>query len=543
MKSAAQSASQAKRLIQFEDRQRQSGLEFVLNNSSTLDKPIIGSILGGVALIDVDNDGFLDIFFTNGARIPELIKNTESFWNRLYRNDRDGTFSDITVRAGVAGEGYSLGVATGDFDNDGWTDLYVCGVNRNFLYRNNRNATFSDVTAKAGVAGTDASGRKLLSVAATWLDYDSDGDLDLFVVNYVNWSLQNNKVCGDPGKRLACSPALYEGLPNLLYRNHGDGTFTDVSDSSGIGKHVGKGMSAAIAGVDDNGLTDIFVTNDSERNFLFRNIDGQSFVEVGIESGVGFPEDGLPIASMGVDFRDINDDGRPDLSVTALADETFPLFFNDGNGLFSDATVQAGIGRTARTLSGWGNGIFDFDNDGHKDLFTANSHVSENIELYRHYKYKLPNAIFQNQGNGSFVDVSSQAGAAMRVPAVHRGCAFGDLNNDGKVDVVVSAIADRPRLLYNTSPGDSHWIWIRLQGTRSSRDGIGARVRVTGQSGRVQYNHATTSVGYASSSDKRVHFGLGKDSRIKEIEVRWPSGKVQLLKDLAVNQILSVREE
>ena len=543
MKRAAQSASQEKRLIQFEDRQSQSRLEFVLNNSSTEDKPIIDSILGGVALLDVDNDGFLDIFFTNGARIPELTKTNESFWNRLYRNDHDGTFSDITVRAGVAGEGYSLGVAAGDFDNDGWTDLYVCGVDRNFLYHNNRNGTFSDVTAKAGVAGTDASGRKLMSVAATWLDYDSDGNLDLFVVNYVNWSLQNNKRCGDPGKRLTCSPALYEGLPNLLYLNHGDGTFTDVSDSSGIGKHVGKGMSAAIASVEDNGLTDIFVTNDSERNFLFRNVDGQTFAEVGMESGVGFPEDGLPIANMGVDFRDINDDGRPDISITALANETYPLFLNDGRGLFSDATVQAGIGSTAKTLSGWGNGIFDFDNDGHKDLFTANSHVSENIELYRHYKYKLPNAIFQNQGNGSFVDVTAQAGAAMRVPAAHRGCAFGDLNNDGKVDVVVSAIADRPRLLYNVSPGDSHWIWIRLQGTRSNRDGIGARVRVTGQSGRVQYNHATTSVGYASSSDKRVHFGLGKDSRIKEIELRWPSGKVQLLKDVAANQILSVKEE
>jgi hypothetical protein len=436
-----------------------------------------------------------------------------------------------------------MGVAAGDFDNDGWTDLYVAGVNSNILYRNNRNGSFSNVTRKAGVTGVDAAGRKLLSVAATWVDYDNDGNLDLFVVNYVDWTQENNKLCGDPGKRLTCSPALYKRLPNLLYLNHGDGTFADVSESSGIGKHLGKGMSAAVADYDGNGFLDIFVTNDSERNFLFRNVEGRTFEEVGIESGVGFPEDGLPIASMGADFRDINDDGRPDISITALASETYPLFLNEGKGLFVDATVQTGIGLTAKTMSGWGNGIFDFDNDGHKDLFTANSHVSENIELYRHYKYKLPNSIFQNLGNGSFLDVTAQAGLAVNRPAVHRGCAFGDLNNDGKVDVVVSIIGEKPEVLFNTSPTTSHWVLIQVEGKKSNRDGIGTQIKLTGQSGAVQYNHVTTSVGYASSSDKRVHFGLGKDTRIRELELRWPSGKVQVLKNVGVDQVIKIREE
>jgi enediyne biosynthesis protein E4 len=529
--------------IRFEDRQPKSGVDFVLNNSPTNDKPIIDSILGGVALLDFDNDGFLDIFFTNGARIPGLVKEDESFSNRLYHNNHNGTFSDVTTPAGVSGRGYSIGVAAGDFNNDGWTDLYVAGVNENLLYRNNGDGTFSDATKKAGVSGQDATGKKLLSVAALWVDYDNDGNLDLFVVNYVDWSPDNNKVCGDSGKRLTCSPAMYKGLPNLLYLNQGDGTFTNISESSELSKHLGKGMSAAIADYDDDGFMDVFVTNDSERNFLFRNSEGQRFVEVGVESGVGFPEDGLPIANMGVDFRDINDDGRPDLHITALASETYPLFLNDGAGLFSDVTVQSGIGLTAKSMSGWGNGIYDFDNDGHKDIFAANSHVSENIEVYRHYKYRLPNAVFQNQGTGAFVNVTSQAGAAINTAAVHRGCAFGDLDNDGKVDVVVSVIGDKPELLYNTSAGGAHWIEIQTEGRQTNSDGIGTRIKLTQQSGEVQYNQVTTSVGYASASDKRVHFGLGKNTRIREIELRWPSGKVQVVKDVAADQVLKVKEE
>jgi hypothetical protein len=529
--------------IVFEDRQSQSRIDFVLNNSTTDDKPMIDSTLGGVALLDFDNDGFLDVFFTNGAQLPSLEKVNESFYNRLYRGNGDGPFKDVAHGAGVAGAGYSMGAAVGDYDNDGWVDLYVAGVNRNLLYHNNGDGTFGEVTEKAGVTGILASREKPWSVAAAWFDYNNDGFLDLFVVNYLDWSWTNNKLCGDPGKRLTCSPTLYKGLPNLLYRNNGDGTFTDVSTASGVGKHIGKGMGVAIADYDDNGFTDVFVANDNERNFLFRNLDGKSFAEVGVESGVAFTEDGVPVSSMGADFRDLNNDGRPDLCVTALGGETFPLFLNDGKGLFTDFTYQAGIGLATNTMSGWGIGAYDFDNDGAKDLFTANSHVSENVRLYGHHEYRQSNAVLRNQRDGSFRNVTDRAGLALAVASAHRGTAFGDLNNDGKVDIIVTAISDTPKILYNASGTNHHWILIQTIGRRSNRDGIGTKIRLTGESGLVQYNHVTTSVGYASSSDRRVHFGLGADRRIREIELRWPSGKVQVLKNIAADQILRVTEE
>ena len=529
--------------IQFENRQPESGIEFVLDNDTTDDKLMIDAMLGGVSLLDYDNDGFLDIFFTNGARIPTLEKDAESFYCQLYRNGGDGTFTDVTAKAGVKGIGYNMGATVGDFDNDGYPDLYVTGVNVNTLYRNNADGTFSDVTEAADVAGRLASGRKAWSVGGGWMDYDNDGDLDLFVVNYVDWSLANNLRCGDPGRRLSCSPANHKGLPNILYRNEGDGTFTDVSASTGISDHIGKGMGVSLADYDNDGYMDILVGNDTERNFLFRNLRGQGFSEVGVEAGVAFNEDGFPLSSMGVDFRDVNNDGLPDVTVTALANETFPLFLNTPEGVFIDATYSSGLGTASYTMSGWGNGIFDFDNDGFKDIFTAGCHVSENVEHYRPHKYKLPNAVWQNQGDGGFKNASAEAGSAFRTPAAHRCSAFGDLDNDGRVDVVVSIIRDKVEVLYNTSTRDHNWITIETEGTKSNRDGIGTRIKLTGESGLVQYNHTNTSVGYASSSDKRVHFGLGSDSQIREIELRWPSGKRQILKDVAANQILKVREE
>jgi hypothetical protein len=529
--------------IRFENRQARSGVGFVLNNGTIPDKPIIDSMLGGVALFDLDNDGFLDIFFANGARIPSLEKDDRIFWNRLYRNNGDGTFSDVTERAGVRGEGYSTGIAAADFDNDGWTDLYVTGVNRNILYHNNGDGTFTDVTERAGVSAVDANGRKLWSVGAVWLDYDNDGRLDLFVVNYLDWSVGNSRVCGREGKRLSCPPDLYRGLPNLLYHNNGDGTFTDVSESTGIGRYVGKGMSAAVADLDDDGFMDIFVANDDERNFLFKNVDGRRFVEVAIESGVAYTDDGMPVSSMGTEFRDVNNDGRPDLIVTDLAGESFQVFMNAGHGLFIPSNYQARLGYETLQMSGWGIGAYDFDNDGYKDLFTANSHVSENADFYGQGRYRQPNGVFRNLGDGRFRNVAGQAGAAMQVAAAHRGCAFGDLNNDGRIDVVVSAIGSPAEVLYNSSAPENHWILIHLQGTRSNRDGIGTKIRLTGESGRVQYNHVTTSVGYASSSDRRVHFGLGADRRLREIQLRWPSGKIQVLKDVAVDKVIKVTEE
>src|SRR5260370_5236267 len=501
--------------IRFENRQTQSQVRFILNNGTTDDKPIIDSTLGGVALFDFDNDGYLDIFFTNGARIQGLVKENESFYNRLYRNNHDGTFTDVTQHAGVKGEGYSWGVAAADFDNDGWTDLYVTGVNRNTLYHNNGDGTFTDVTEHAAVSGVDENGRKLWSVGAAWLDYNNDGLLDLFVTNYLDWSFRTSKVCGNEVKRLSCSPSLYSGLTNLLYPNNGYGTFTDVSRLTGIAEHIGKGMSVAVADFYDDCFIDLFVANDQARNFLFKNVEGRRFTEIGVEAGVAYSDDGLPLSGMGVDFRDLNDDGRSDLIVTALGGETFPLYLNSGHGLFESATYPSGLGFQTLRMSGWGVGAYDFDNDGHKDLFTANSHVSENADFYGRDRYRQTNALFRNLGNGRFENVTAQAGSALQVAAAHRGCAFGDLNNDGRIDSIVSAIGERAKVLYSISSRENHWILIQLQGTKSNRDGIGSKIKITSESGQVQHNHVTTAVGYASRSDKRVHFGLGAARRIR----------------------------
>jgi enediyne biosynthesis protein E4 len=528
--------------IRFENHQKQSRVDFILNNSTTDDKPVIDAVLGGVALLDYDNDGYLDIFFTNGARIPSLAKDSPDFSNRLYHNNHDGTFTDVTDHAGVKGYGYSVGVAVADFDNDGFPDIYVTGVNRNTLYHNNGDGTFTDVTERAGVAGIGPNGKKLWSVSAAWIDYDNDGRLDLFVSNYLDWTFETSKVCGPPGRRLSCSPTMYKGEQNFLYHNNGDGTFTDVSAATGIAEHIGKGMGVAIADYNGDGWMDIFVANDKERNFLFKNREGKSFEEVGVESFVAFTEDGIPVSSMGVDFRDWNNDGKPSLFVTALGRETFPLFRNEGTGFFSVDTYKAGIGFASLKMSGWGNGIYDFDNDGFKDLFTANSHVSDNADDDPQQHYRQANAVFQNLQDGTFRDVSTQAGPDMQVRAAHRGCAFGDLNNDGKIDVVVSAIGDHAELLYNTTTNNNHWILLQTIGVKSNRDGIGTRIKVTGESGLVQYNHVTTAGSFASSSDKRVHFGLGRDTRIKEIELRWPSGRIQVLQNVKADQILKITE-
>ena len=528
--------------IRFENRQPRSGVDFVLNNGTTPDKPIVDSILGGVALFDFDNDGYLDIFFANGAQIPSLAKENSSFYNHLYRNNHDGTFTDVTEHAGLRGAGYSLGAAAADFDNDGWTDLYVTGINRNILYHNNHDGTFTDVTAHAGVPGTAPDGKKLLSVSAAWVDYDNDGLLDLFVANYLDWSPETSKVCGQPGQRLSCPPSLYPGEANLLYRNNGDSTFTDVSASMGISNQIGKGMGVAIADYDGDGWMDIFVANDNQRNFLFKNRHGKGFDEVGVEASVAYTEDGVPVSSMGVDFRDWTNQGKPGLFITALGGETFPLYRNEGNGFFAMDTYAAGIGFSTYKMSGWGAGIYDFDNDGYKDLFSANSHVSENAGVDPQQHYRQANAVFRNLHDNTFDEVSAQAGAAMAAPAAHRGSAFGDLNNDGRVDVVVSAIAGHAELLFNTSATGNHWLLIQTVGVTSNRDGIGTQIKITGESGLTQYNQVTTAGSYASSSDKRVHFGLGPDKIIKEIELRWPSGTVQKLHDIKADQVLKVTE-
>ena len=530
-----------KSTIAFENILASSGIAFVLDNSSTPQKYQIETMAGGVAAFDYNNDGLLDLYFTNGARLPDMNKSDPKFFNRLYRNNGDGTFTDVTVHAGVQGSYYSMGVTAADYDNDGHADLFVAGVNGNQLFHNNGDGTFTDVTQKAGVSGVRPDIGKPFSVAAGWFDYDNDGHLDLMVINYLKWSLETDPKCMVKGVRTYCSPDSFAGLPNLLYHNNGDGTFTDVSESSGIFQHVGKGMSVAFADYDDDGFTDAFVSNDSFRNFLFHNNGNGTFSEVGILTGVAFNENGKPVAGMGVDFRDMDNDGRPDIFETAMYGDTFPLFRNLGKGQFEDVTTRSRVANATHRLTAWGNGIFDFDNDGWKDLFVANGGILDNSEIVDGLPYKLPNSLLKNNRDGTFVDVSASAGKSFNVPDAHRGTAFGDLNNGGRIDIVSSSLNSKPEILSNRSENLNHWLLIALVGKRSNRDGLGARLKITTASG-TQYNHATTSVGYGSSSDKRVHFGLGTCAKVDRIEIAWPSGIKQVLKDVAANQILTVAE-
>jgi enediyne biosynthesis protein E4 len=492
---------------------------------------MIETMPGGVAAFDYNGDGLTDIFFTNGASIPSLEKDSPKFFNRLYRNDRNMKFTDVTLEAGVAGAGYSMGAAAADYDNDGHTDLFVAGVYRNILYRNRGNGKFEDLTEAAGIKSDK------WSVAAGWFDYDNDGWLDLFVVNYAHWTPDFDRYCGerDRNLRVYCHPKYFEGLSNTLYHNRRDGTFEDVSVKSGIAAHIGRGMSVAFADYDNDGFTDVFVTNDNMPNFLFRNKGDGTFEEVALQAGVALTNNGLPVASMGAEFRDYDNDGLPDLSITALAGETFPLFRNLGKGMFQDATHDSRLGPLSVARSGWSNGFFDFNNDGWKDLFTANSDVNDLIDLFQSTHYKQPNSLFANLGNGTFQDVSAEAGFALA--RAHRGSAFADFDNDGKIDIVVSALGEPAELWQNTSPDVNHWLILKLIGTRSNRDAIGAKVRLGNQS-----NHVTTAVGYASTSPASVHFGTGKLEKIDRIEIRWSSGIVQVLRNIAVNQVLEVDE-
>ncbi|HEY3128666.1 MAG TPA: CRTAC1 family protein [Acidobacteriota bacterium] len=519
--------------IRFNEAAASGGLNFVLENYPTRQKHLIETMPGGVAAFDYDGDGLTDIYFTNGAAIPSLEKESPKYFNRLFRNQGGMKFVDVTDKAGVAGTGYSMGVAAGDYDNDGHVDLFVAGVRRNILYHNTGRGTFEDITARAGIKSD------VWSVAAGWFDFDNDGRLDLFVVNYAQWSPEFDRFCGDQNRniRVYCHPKYFEGLPNRLYRNRGDGTFEDVSEKAGILQHVGRGMSVAFADYDQDGYMDVFVTNDNMPNFLFHNRGNGTFEEVGLTAGAALLDHGKPVSSMGVDFRDYDNDGLPDISVTALAGETFPLFHNEGRSLFRDATYSSRLAAMSVKLSGWSNGFFDFNNDGWKDLFTANSHVNDRIESFEATKYKQANAVFANMGDGTFRDMSTVAGESFQTARAHRGSAFADFNNDGRIDVVVSALGEPAELWENISPPEYHWLVIKLTGSASNRDGIGARVRIGNQT-----NIMTSAVGYASSSHSGVHFGLGKAEKVDKLEIFWPSGKVQVLKDVNTNQELQIRE-
>jgi len=530
--------------IRFEEIAAKSGLSFTTVSSPTPNKNQVETMVAGVALLDYDNDGYLDIFLVNGAAIPSLKKESPAYWNRLYHNNHDGTFTDVTEKAGVAGSGYGMGVAVGDYDNDGWPDIFVASVTSNQLLHNNHDGTFTDVTAKAGLPGANLDGKKMWSVGGGWFDYNSDGLLDLFVVNYCKWEVNKDPYCTiGGGVRGYCHPQYYAPTHNSLYRNNGDGTFTDVSDGTGISGQFGKGMSVSFGDYDGDGFLDAFVANDTTRNFLFHNLGGKRFEEVGELAGVAYGSNGKALSGMGSDFRDVNNDGLPDIWHTAVEFETFPLYQNRGRGEFSDVTVSGGLARITSQMSGWGNGIFDFDNDGWKDLFVARSNVLDNIsQLVAERQYPERNSVFRNLGNGKFADVAGEAGADFAKAAAHRGVAFGDIDNDGRVDSVVTVLNGAVKVFHNISGGGNHWILLNLEGSKSNRMGIGAQIRVTTEDGHVQWNEVTTAVGYASSSDSRVHFGLGSNRRVKEIEIRWPDGIRQTLHDLNANRIVAVRE-
>ncbi|MBL8214791.1 MAG: CRTAC1 family protein [Bryobacterales bacterium] len=489
-------------------------LPFTLHNGAAGDFRLVELMVGGTALLDYDNDGCLDIFFANGAALPSLQKTGPPFWNRLYRGDCKLGFTDVTSAAQLEGEGYAMGAAAGDYDHDGHTDLFVAAVNGNRLYRNLGNGRFSDVAAQAGLTG-----KIRWSVGASWFDYNNDHLPDLFVVNYLDWQRDTEPRCGTDRARFYCHPNAFRPLPNQLFRNNGDGTFTDVTEPSGIGAHLGKGMSASFADFDQDGFTDIYVANDSMRAFLFRNQGNGRFEEIALEAGVALRDDGSPIAGMGSHFDDYNNDGAPDLIVTGMINDTFLLFRNLAKlWQFEDDRARTGLLLATRQLTGWAAAFVDFDNDGWKDLFFALSHFPR-LERYTGSGSELPCRVLRNSDGRRFspaLDVTP--------PAYWRGAAFGDFDRDGRVDAVVTAIGQPARLLHNrTEAGKS--ITFRISAP-------GAVVRLTLPDGRTLTSHASTSIGYASSSEPVVHFGLGPHSKAAKVLISWPGGQQQTLTDL-----------
>ncbi|KAA6460455.1 CRTAC1 family protein [Acidobacteria bacterium AB60] len=514
-------------------------IAFALDSDETAQRHAPETMAGGVAVFDYDRDGKPDIFFTNGANIDSLQKDSPKYWNRLFHNNGDGTFTDVTEKAGLKGTGYDVGVAIGDYDNDGFDDILLAGVYRNTLYHNNGNGTFTDATREAGVSQPDKQYGPLWAVGAAWVDINNDGLLDLFVVNYMSWDGKKEPNCRYNGKPEYCHPKFYKETPSRLFLNNGNGRFTDISEQAGIRAHPGKGMSATIADFDNDGLPDIFVTNDKLFNFLYHNQGHNRFEEVALEMGVALPAHGNLISGMGSDFRDLNNDGYPDIALAALQNETFPIYQDVSGASFQEITARSKMTSLSNPMSGYSVNIADFDNDGWKDIFVSRGDVaSPNME--DHIRVSQPNTVFRNL-KGTWAALTDEAGFSALPPRRHRGAAVADFNGDGKLDLVVVALSDSAELWINDSPGSGHWIELALEGRRSNRDGIGARIKLTA-GGNVQYNHMTTASGYASSSAVPVHFGIGEASAVDDIEIRWPSGTVQILKNIAADRVVKVQE-
>jgi hypothetical protein len=529
----------------FVDVTEKLGIHFRQQASATSKKYLLETMGSGVALFDYDNDGRLDIFFANGARLDDPTpkgaipkKDSPKYWNRLYHQKSDGTFEDVTERAGLTGFGYSTGVAVGDYDNDGFEDLYVAGYGRSTLYHNNGDGTFTDVTAAAGVAGSG------WMTSAAWVDYDNDGRLDLVVARYMQWDF-DDVLCGRPGKdgfRSYCHPDLFKPESLLLFHNDGGGKFTEVAHQAGIDK-PGKGLGLAIADYDHDGFMDILLANDSMPEYLFHNKGNGTFEEVGLPSGAGLDSNGNTFAGMGVDFEDYNNDGWPDIIITDLADQRYALYTNLKDGTFDYSTTVTGLSAITLLHSGWGVRFLDYDNDGWKDLLIVQSHVIDTIEMYDpNVRYREPPLLLRNERGKKFVDVSAASGDVFHQVWAARGLAVGDINNDGKLDAVVTSNDGPAWVLLNQTDTPNHWITLNLVGVKSNRDAIGAQVRVSTTAGSDQFSTVTTSSSYQSSSDKRLHFGLGTADTTREIEIRWPSGIRQILRDQKSDRIVTITE-
>jgi len=526
--------------VRFVDVARHSGITFRHDNAASPEKFLIETMGAGCGWLDYDQNGLFDLYLAQSAATP-AYQPAHPLRGALYRNNGDGTFTDVTERAGVGAEGlFAMGVAVGDFDNDGYPDLYVCGYGRSRLFHNNRDGTFTDVTERAGVAN---AGRWASSAA--WFDYNNDGLLDLVVANYVDWSPRRNFYCGDrgPGLRSYCHPDDFNGTPPALYRNNGDGTFTEVSAASGLGAKPGNGLGVVTFDYDDDGWQDVFIANDSMANFLFHNNRDGTFTELGYLAGVAVGMNGEPEAGMGVDAGDPFGTGRMDLVVTHLDNQLARLYANQGGGLFDDVTVRCGIGYATFLMSEFGTRFMDYDNDGRLDVFMACGHVLDNIARYKsNVRYAEPKLMFRNAGGGRFDNVSGELGGDFSLPCVSRGAAVGDFDNDGDLDILVSNNGGAPQLLRNDGGNANHWLELLLIGAgKSNRDAVGARVRVEAGD-RVLTDQRKGGMSYQSAQDPRLHFGLGARAAADRIEIRWPSGGRTELRNVKADQILAVEE-